>query len=241
MSPDSIRVPTRWRGPVSSGNGGYTCGLVSKAMGAAAAEVTLRSPPPLERDLAVERRDDGIRVCDGDTLVAEGRPAEMDLEVPHPPSILQAADASRAGYEHWSARHPFPECAVCGPEREPGDGLRIFPGQLEDGGLFACAWTPDGFVAGADGTVLPECVWAALDCPTSAPARVDPGGPPVVLGRLRASIDGPVKVGEGHVILSWALERGGRKSTTAAALFDPRGRVLGRARAVWIELKGDYN
>ena len=178
-------------------------------------------------------------MCDGGTLVAEGRPEEMDLEVPAPPSVLRAAEASRAGYERWSADHPFPECAVCGPEREPGDGLRIFPGRLGESGLFACAWTPDRFVADTEGTVLPECVWAALDCPTSAPARIEPGGPPVVLGRLRASIDRPVEVGQTHAILSWALERDGRKTTTAAALFDSGGRILGRARAVWIELRRD--
>lgn len=239
MSRDFIRVPTRWRGPASSANGGYTCGLIAGAMGVAGAEVTLREPPPLERDLRVERRDEGVTVCDGDMVVAEGRRAAMDLEIPAPPSNVEATEASRAGYERWSVEHPFPECAVCGPEREPGDGLRIFPGRLGDDGLFACAWTPDELVAGADGTALPECVWAALDCPTSAPARVEPGGPPVVLGRLRASIDGPVELGQSHVIVSWALERDGRKSTTAAALFDPRGRVLGRARAVWIELRGD--
>ena len=180
-----------------------------------------------------------MTASDGDTLVAEGRPADMDLEVPAPPSSAEAAEASRAGYEQWSDRHPFPECAVCGPEREPGDGLRLFPGRLGDGGLFACAWTPDAFVAGADGTVLPECVWAALDCPSSAPARIEPGSPPVVLGRLQASLDGRVEVGETHAILSWALERAGRKSITAAALFDSHGRILARARAVWIELRGN--
>ena len=61
----------------------------------------------------------------------------------------------------------------------------------------------------------------------------------MVLGRLQASLDGRVEVGETHAILSWALERAGRKSMTAAALFDSHGRILARARAVWIELRGD--
>jgi hypothetical protein len=237
MTLEAIRVPTAWRGPAESGNGGYTCGLVAHAMGVVAAEVTLRSPPPLERDLAVEPRGEGVSVRDGETLVAEGEPATVELEIPEAPSPERAAEAACAGYEDWARQHPFPECVVCGPEREPGDGLRIFPGELGETGLFACAWAPDALVGDDDGTVRPECVWAALDCPSAAPARLEPGGPPAVLGRLSASFDAPVRVGEPHVILSWALERSGRKSTNAAALFDSRGRVLGRARAVWIELK----
>ena len=237
MSPDVIRVPTRWRGPAESGNGGYACGLVAGTLGTVAAEVTLRSPPPLERDLAVEPGEDGVAIYDGDTLVAEGRPARVEVEIPEVPSHKDGEAASRSGYEEWADGHPFPECAVCGPERAPGDGMRIFPGRIGEGGLFACAWTPDAFVEGESGRVSPECIWAALDCPTSAPARVAPGRPPVVLGRLRASIDAPVRVGDPHVILSWGLGREGRKTTTAGALFDARGSVLGRAQAVWIELK----
>ena len=238
MSPDAIRVPTRWRGPAESGNGGYTCGLVANAIGAVAAEVTLRSPPPLDRDLSLEPEGEGrVVVRDGETLVAEGHSARVELEVPEAPSHERAAEASRSGYELWADRHPFPECVVCGPDREPGDGLRIFPGELAEAGTFASVWTPDASVEGDDGVVRPECVWAALDCPTSAPARLEPGGPPVVLGRLRASIDAPVRVGDPHVILSWPLERDGRKTTTAAVLFDSRGKLLGRARAVWIELQ----
>lgn len=237
MGAEVIRVPAWWRGPPRSANGGYTCGLVAGAMGVTAAEVTLRDPPPLERDLALEPHAEGITVRDGSTVVAEGRPARVELQIPEAPSPLRAEEAARAGYERWSARHPFPGCAVCGPEREQGDGLRIFPGQLDEHGLFASVWTPHGSVAGDDGTVLPECVWAALDCPTSAPVRHYDEGPPAVLGRLAASIDAPVRVDQAHVIVSWALERDGRKRSAAAALFDHCGRMLARSRAVWIELE----
>ncbi len=206
-------------------------------MGASAAEVTLRNPPPLEQDLAVEHHAKGVTVRTEDTVIAEGRAALVELPVPEAPSPERASEASRAGHERWSAQHPFPGCAVCGPERGPGDGLRIFPGELDDHGLFVCSWTPDQSVAGDDGTVAPECVWAALDCPTSAPVANFGDGPPSVLGCLAARIDDPVQVDQPHVIASWALERDGRKRTAAAALFDSRGRVLARSRAIWIELK----
>ena len=137
MTRGTVRIPARFRGPKGSANGGYACGLVARALGAGAAEVTLRSPPPLETDLCVTREDDTVSVRDGDTLVAEGRALELELDPPAPVHPGAAAAASRAGYERWAARHPFPFCLVCGPEREPGDGLRLFPGALGDG-RFAC-------------------------------------------------------------------------------------------------------
>ena len=65
-------VPARFNGPPDSGNGGYTCGLVAAELGAASAEVTLRAPPPLETEMAVERDGDSVRVSAGDTRGRRG-------------------------------------------------------------------------------------------------------------------------------------------------------------------------
>jgi len=238
MAVATIRIPSHFNGPPGSANGGYTCGLVAGVLAARSAEVTLRTPPPLERDLPAERDGEEVTVRDENRVVAEGHAAGLRLEVPEAPSLRQAEDAARAGYPRWSAEHPFPGCVVCGPEREPGDGLRIFPGPLPDGDLFACEWTPHESVADSGGTVLPECVWAALDCPTSAPVtNFGDGRPPMVLGRLAASLEAPVRAGEPHVIASWEIERAGRKRTAGATLYDSRGTVLARSRATWIELR----
>jgi hypothetical protein len=226
---DKLVIPRHFNGPPDSANGGYTCGLVAGLLGAGAAEVTLRSPPPLERPLGVRRDDTGVRVIDGDVLVAEGRRAELELELPEPVRVEQAETASRAGAGHWSADHPFRTCVVCGPDREPGDGFRLFPGELRDG-LFASVWTPDNARA--------EETWAALDCPTSAPVANFGEGPPVVLARLTARIDTPVEPGRPHVVLSWPLEVDGRKRHAGAALFSEAGAPLAASRALWIELRG---
>ncbi len=217
-------VPARFNGPPGSANGGYTCGLVARELGAASAEVTLRAPPPLETDMAVERDGDAVRVSAGDTLVAEGRPAEVDVgALPEPVGPEEAAGAVAAGKERWVTGHPFPTCFVCGPDRH--DGMDVFP-VAHDGG-FVATWTPreEGIT------------WAALDCPTSAPVMNPDKDPPIVLARLAAAIDEEPALGEPHVLMSWELGRDGRKRDSACVLFDADGRALARSRALWIELR----
>jgi hypothetical protein len=233
---ESIVIPERFNGPPGSANGGYTCGLVARALGGGPAEVSLRSPPPLGRPLDVERSKDGVRLRDGETLVAEGRVAELEVEPPEPVALEEAEEASRAGFERWSAGHPFRTCVVCGPDREPGDGFGIFPGELPEGGRFAAVWRPHASLA-PDGVLPEECVWAALDCPTSAPVVNFGAGPACVLARLTAQVDREVEPGRPHVVVSRALNVDGRKRHSAAALFTADGDLVARARALWIELR----
>ena len=234
--PDALTIPARFNGPPGSANGGYTCGLLAELLGAEVAEVTLRAPPPLERPLAVTAAGERLELRDGDALLAEAAAADTVLDAPDSISPSQARAASEAGHEHWTARHPFPTCVVCGPERDPGDGMRLFPGALGDG-RFAAEWTPDESLGDGEGRARPECVWAVLDCPTSAPIATFGEGPPVVLARLTARVGSPVPVGEPHAIVSWPLAVDGRKRHAAAALFNSRGRLLGTSRALWIELR----
>jgi hypothetical protein len=234
---ENILIPRRFNGPSDSGNGGYTCGLVAGLLDAEVAEVSLRAPPPLEVPLQVRRGSSGVEVHHGDTLVADGRPADLDLTPPQPVDPELADRAAREGYAHWASEHPFPTCVICGPDREAGDGYRVFPGELPGDGLFAASWTPDPSLADADGLVRAECVWGALDCPTSAPVANFGEGPPMVLARLTAWLERPVPAGRRHALVSWPLEVDGRKRHAGAALFDGEGKLLGRSRALWIELR----
>ncbi len=153
-----------------------------------------------------------------------------------PVTPAEAAEAAAAGLGDWSGGHPFPTCFVCGPGRVEGDGMRIFPGALGDD-RYAADWTPDESLADPSGAVRPECVWAALDCPTSAPGANWGQGPAVVLGRLAASLEGEVRAGEPHALVSWRTGHEGRKREAACVLLDAAGVVLARSRAVWIELR----
>lgn len=234
---DGLTIPAFFNGPPTSGNGGYTCGRVAQLVDAEIAEVSLRSPPPLETPLAVAREGDRVEVRDGDTLVAEGRPGELFVDVPDPVPASEVKAAQEAGREDWAQGHPFPTCVVCGPAR--ADGFGITPAALSGpDGLFGAAWTPDEASDDGGGSVRPELVWAALDCPTSAPVANFGAGPAMVLASLTARLGCQLRVGEPHTILSWALGEDGRKHWSAAALYDSDGILTCASRALWIELRG---
>lgn len=229
-----VRIPRRFRGPATSGNGGYSCAMAAQFVDGPA-EVTLRVPPPLETPLTVERDGETVRLLDGETLVAEARPATVDADVPEPVTVEQAR---RAGERSpLLDTHPFPECFVCGPGREPGDGLRIFCGPVDGRELFAAVWTPDASLPAAAGAVAPQIVWAALDCTSAGaiPLLGDVGT--AMLGRLAVRIEAAVRVGEPHVALSWPVGRDGRKVDMGAALLTADGALCGVGRARWIELR----
>ncbi len=224
--PGQIVIERRFRGPTESGNGGYTCGLVAGFVDGPA-EVTLRLPPPLDRPLDVVRDGDAVRVLDGGTLVAEARPATVDVEPPPPPSFEEAV---RAALPEGDLESPFPECFVCGPHRAAGEGLRIFAGPLRDGAV-AAHWLP------AEPYTGPEFVWAALDCPGAYACGFGDRGV-LVLGRLAARVEALPEAGERCVVVAWPLGDEGRKAYAGTALYGEGGRVLGVARATWIEPLG---
>ena len=238
---DAVVIDARFNGPPDSANGGYSCGLLAAAIDGIA-EVSLRKPPPLGRELSIDGGGDSARLLDGDEVVADAVVVGPERLV-DPPRTVPNADARAAeGFSTYlnEETHPFPTCFVCGPLRDACDGLRIFPGPVESHPMFACTWTPDESLVGADGLVPCEVVWAALDCPTSAPGMNSPGPDgtvlPIVLARLAVDVRAPVDPGLEHVITSWEIARDGRKREAGAALY-ARGELVALARALWIELR----
>ncbi len=226
---ETLLIPARYNGPPGSANGGYACGRVARLLGDEA-EVTLRSPPPLETELAVERGDAGVRVRDGATLVAEGvaLSEELGLEVPPPVSVQEAERASRdyAGFRE----HAYATCFVCGPERE--DGLGIYPGPVSGHDVVAAPWRPP------PGRVADEIVWAALDCPSGwAIDQFSRRG--VLLGRLAARLLAPVEGDATYVALGWPQGEEGRKRFAGSAVYSEDGRLLAYARSTWLVPAGD--
>ena len=211
-------IASRFNGPPASANGGYTCGLLADLVGEPA-EVTLRSPPPLETPL----RFDGERLWDGETLVAEARRGELDDDVPVPVSLEDAERASRS-YPGFDA-HDYPTCYVCGPARD--DGLGIFTGAVDGTGVSAAPWVvPD--------EISRVLVWAALDCPGAIGVGWDGRGD-WLLGRMTGEVHEVPEPGDRCVVVAWPLGRDGRKGFAGTALY--RGDdLLAHARQTWIAL-----
>ena len=232
----TIIIEERFCGPPGMANGGYVSGILAQAFDGPA-EVTLRRPVPVERPLHLARLPDGrVVLQDGDDLLAEARTASLDLETPAPPTYAEA-EAASARYPE-PEEHPLPNCFVCGPAREAGNGLQIFAAPVADRQLVAAPWTPPASLADASGTVAPHFLWAALDCPGAFAADSDQGQA-LLLGRLTAAVERSVHPGEQCVVAGWLLERSGRKYFTGTALFAPSGAVIARAKAVWFAPKSD--
>src|SRR5688500_18642922 len=66
---NTITIGRRYRGPLHSGNGGYSAGLLAQFVDGPA-EVTLRLPPPLERPLRVVEQEGRLWLLDGEAIVA---------------------------------------------------------------------------------------------------------------------------------------------------------------------------
>jgi hypothetical protein len=228
----TIVIEERFHGPPGSGNGGYTCGVLASFVNQPA-QVTLRRPPPLDRPLSVVRRGRQAELFDGNQLVAEAERTELEpLDLPDPPTLGEAERAA-AAYPGFR-RHTFPTCFVCGPERSPGDGLRIFAGPVEGRSpLMAAPWTPAANLGGPDARVRREFVWAALDCP-GAIAVGYPDRGETLLGRFALQLEALPRAHERCVVVAWPLGEDGRKLYAATALFGENGHPLAWARATWI-------
>jgi hypothetical protein len=230
-------VESRFRGPAGSGNGGYVCGRIA-SYADDPVTVTLRRPIPLDTALAVEGdREGSARVYHGRTLIAEASPtaAPPALEIPGPVSTAEARVAT--GRAHYFEDPVFPDCFVCGISRRPGDGLRIFPGQVSGRALWAALWTPDPSITDASGRLRPEVVWAALDCPSGIAAAEATGlgqEAAILLGRMTARLAALPPLGGECRVIAWPAGRDGRKLTAGSALLGPDGEILAGAKAVWL-------
>ena len=249
-------VPSRFRGPPSSGNGGWSAGAVSAYAGEACPDdharpwpvvsVSLLAPPPLEVPMLVEPGEDGgVRASYDGRPVLAARCSDQAVTDVAPVSAAEAR-AAEAAYSGLRS-HPFPSCFSCGTGREPGDGLRIFPGRVSDSPAedeparprVAATWTPDASVAEdfhayADSHArasLPV-TWAALDCVGGWAGDLEERL--MVLARMTVRLDSLPVIGEEHVLVGVGRGHEGRKTWTSSTMYDADGRVVGSAEHLWV-------
>lgn len=243
MTGVTLIIPARFNGPPGSANGGYFAGRLAGCLLAipgglapgAAVTVTLRKPPPLDEpmDLVPAGVPHTLAAKIGDVVIAEAEPYSGGFDEVEPVTFEQAQQAAR--YYGGLAGHPFPACFSCGIARPGSDGLGLRPGLLPGhNGMTAASWQPDGSLAGPAGRVRPEFVWAALDCPGGW--TVDVPGRPLVLGRMSGQVRAAPLGGERCVIMGRLDGRRGRRAFTSTTAYGTGGRVLGAARAVWIDI-----
>jgi hypothetical protein len=230
-----IVIEPRYNGPPDCGNGGYVAGLLAAHV-PDTAEVTLRRPTPLGVSLTVEQHAGGVRMLDGDTVIATAMPTRD--EPPATPGPVSLTDAEAAGERSLLRRrpetHPFPACFGCGPANE--GGLRIMVGLVPGRDLSADVWTPDATLADADG-VRPEFLWTALDCSAGLGAiGQEPTSAPCLLGRMAVWRLAPVHAGQRYAVIGWRERGEGRKLFAGSAIYAADGTPVAVARSTWIQL-----
>src|SRR4029077_1324247 len=226
----AVTVKSRFCSSPNTASGGYIAGLLGRLVDGPS-RVSLEPPVPVDRALGIERLSDGALVLtDGVGTLAHASPAALQLEPPAPVTYAEAAWAS-ARYLGFT-EHSAPGCFVCAPARQWGDGLAIYPGPIPGRRLVAAPWAPDPTLFDKHGTVRPEFVWAALDCPTGFALLEAFGRRKVSLSQLTAHLIRPLPVGARRIVMGWPFAAEGHTVLGASAIFSESGELHALASAV---------
>jgi hypothetical protein len=227
----TINVPSRFNGPPTSGQGGYSSALLAAQLDRPSA-VSLRRPIPLDEEIEVSVDDDVARALDAaGELIAEAvvAPALAPWDGPTvDPDEARAATARFRPVPDGT----FDHCFVCGRARHD-DGFHLFPGPVDGTDLVASPWTPPAWAADDDGVVHPALAWGALDCPGYFAIHGDDLAV-AFLARMQAEVLAPIEAGVEYVAIGMPLRRDGRKGFAATAIVDSAGAVLAHSEQLLI-------
>lgn len=216
-------IPEYVNGPPGVGHGGYVAGALAALLGTGQADVFLRAPTPLGRDLRVAEEPDHVELFDEDLLLAEASMVDIPSD-PLPFVGLSVALIAGQGYRGQGPNR-YETCFGCGRLREDGLGVGVGPVTSR---VSACVWHPRGRTA-------TEWVWAALDCATGWAWPLDEVH--LVTGRLQGEIaDDPAGWDPAgpYVIVAGQIQQTGRKYLSAASVFSAGGQRLAWVRGTWI-------
>jgi hypothetical protein len=233
-------IAEKFRGPPTSGNGGYVSGVFAKLVSHAdAVEVTLRAPIPLDREMTADTGDALIaRVVDGETLIAEIRPAEISLTIPALPDWQAVKAAEPNSYSLVDDFQPLlpgkrgfhPICFCCGADHD--EGLKVFAAPIGDEQV-AAVWQTKTEWGDDEGRVKAEYLWTAMDCPGQF-AFLQSGIRTGLLGRMTARIHQRPMAGEPLLVTAWTIRVEGKKHFAGSAIHNQNGELCGEAITLWI-------
>lgn len=226
-----IIIDKRFNGPPNSGNGGYAAGIMATNL-SFSPEVTLRAPLPLDKPMDLLVKEDAATLLDGETLIAEAKVTDFQLNIITPVSFEQVSLAAASSNVYESS--PFQKCFVCGADRAVGDGLNIRP-RIIGSKKVAAPWVPYANLGNKDGIVKEAFIWSALDCPGAWAMQDEKHF--YLLGRMATKIIKPVMVGNEYVIMGWVIATERRKTWTGTAIYDEKGKVCAYAKGTWILVK----
>ncbi|OGA32098.1 MAG: hypothetical protein A3F75_12005 [Betaproteobacteria bacterium RIFCSPLOWO2_12_FULL_64_23] len=233
-----ITISRHFEGPTDLTLGGYISGLMAVHLDSDTVEVTLRKPTLMERPLVLDTTTpDRVFLYDGDTLLNEARPVQLELAIPELISLEQARKAARR--ETVTA---FPNCFGCGSARSEDEGLHLRSGPVEGRNLVAIDWVPRPAAVGArKGERVPETmVLTAMECPIARAMELGGMKKPeemAVLGRMTTKVNALPEVGEPCYFMGWPIERMGRRIEIAGTLNNNKAEVLAMCRLTFVVLK----
>ena len=233
-----IIISRHFEGPTDLTLGGYISGLMAAHLDSDTVEVTMRKPTLMERPLVLDTTTpDRVFLYDGDMLINEARPFELEMEMPEPISLAEAKKASRR-----DTVAAFPNCFGCGSARTKDNGLHLRSGPVEGQKAVAVDWVPSAAVVGAkEGEKVPETmVLTAMECPIAKAMELGDMRKPeemAVLGRMTTKIMELPQVGEPSYFMGWPIERVGRRIEIAGTLNNERGETLAMTRLTFIVLR----
>jgi len=226
-------INRRFNGPPNSGNGGYVAGLLAKEIGGTV-QVTLLKPPPLNEELELVSDEVGCALMKNKQIIAKAVVSSVTIKPPVIPSMADAVlcETRYPGFD----RHIFPECFVCGPNRNEHDGLRLFTGISVTSDYVAAPFRAFDDLYDDEGYMSTEFIWSALDCPGAYAITQVSEEKTLVLGKMTVEIVDPIKRGENLIVMGWYNGTERKKNYSGTAIINSDGIVKAIGDATWIEI-----
>lgn len=238
-----IIIDKHFEGPTNITQGGYISGLMAQHLETDTVEVTMRNPTSMGKPLILDTSmSDRVLLYDGDKLLNEAIPGELELDIPEPISL---EEAKKASLKHV-IEMPFPNCFGCGSGRSEDEGLHLRSGPVEGRNMVAVDWVPLAKAVGAkEGETVPEPIaWASMECPIAKVMELRGMKNPdetALLGRMTTKVNALPKVGEQCFFMGWPIGRSGRKMELGGTMHNERGEVLMMTKLLFITLKEGFS